>query len=182
MAKPKENTKVNLKDGRGFTNGKAKEGTATTEVQQVFMVNNVYLKAISYLAPHAPEIFNEAWKPKTDFKIQLNSRVLSESNHIYEVVLEVIATVQSGEGNALKEALKVDVKQAGAFTVKGFNEDELKRVLLITCPTLLFPYIREAIANIANRGGFPQLMLPPIISFDAIYAAQLKAQQEKEGK
>jgi preprotein translocase subunit SecB len=46
------------------------------------------------------------------------------------------------------------------------------------CPNMLFPYAREAISNLVNRGTFPPLNLAPV-NFDAIFAAyvQKRAQQ-----
>ena len=42
------------------------------------------------------------------------------------------------------------------------------------CPSVLFPYAREAIASLVSKGGFPELLLQPI-NFDALYA-QSRAQ------
>jgi len=43
---------------------------------------------------------------------------------------------------------------------------------------MLFPYARECIDNLVNRGGFPPLMLAPV-NFEAMYAQrkQREAQQ-----
>jgi len=46
------------------------------------------------------------------------------------------------------------------------------------CPTILFPYARESIDGIVNKGSFPALMLAPV-NFDAIYAQALKRKQEE---
>jgi preprotein translocase subunit SecB len=45
------------------------------------------------------------------------------------------------------------------------------------CPNLLFPFAREVIADLVNKGSFPQLLLAPI-NFDALYAQHLQQQQE----
>jgi preprotein translocase subunit SecB len=52
------------------------------------------------------------------------------------------------------------------------------------CPETLFPFAREAVAELISKGGFPQLYLAPV-NFNALYAQQLqqqaaaKAEQEK---
>ncbi len=49
-------------------------------------------------------------------------------------------------------------------------------VIGITCPNILFPYAREAVSDLVNRGSFPQLLLAPV-NFEAIYAQQQAQQQ-----
>lgn len=142
-----------------------------------FSVHSIYLKDLSFEAPQSPQVFQESWKPKIDFDLQMGSQVLSESEYIYEVVLHLTVTVKLGEGEEAQSAFLIDLQQAGAFTVKDFSEEDLRQVLATTCPTLLFPYARETVSNMATRGGFPQLVLPPI-NFDRMYAQHLSSQTE----
>lgn len=150
-------------------------GHDKNEEAPVFTTHSIYLKDMSYEAPHSPNIFHEEWKPKIDFDLQMDSQALSESDSIYEVILHVTVTVKLGEGDQEKPAFLIDIQQAGAFTVKNLPAEALKEVLSTTCPTMLFPYARECISNLATRGGFPQLVLPPI-NFDAMYAHHLATQ------
>ncbi len=39
----------------------------------------------------------------------------------------------------------------------------------VYCPTVLFPYLREAVSNAVERGSFPQFILTPV-NFDALYS------------
>lgn len=148
--------------------------------ETVFSVHSVYLKDLSFEVPHAAHVFAQEWKPKIDFDLQMGSQVLSEADQIYEVVLHLTVTVKLGEGDKEQPAFLIDLQQAGAFTVKDFSEESLKQVLATTCPTLLFPYARETVSNVATRGGFPQLVLPPI-NFDRMYAEHLSTQAETQG-
>jgi len=134
-----------------------------------FNVHSVYLKDLSFEAPHSPQVFQEEWKPKIDFDLQMGSVALSEAESIYEVVLSVTVTAKLGEEKQEKTPFLIEVKQAGVFTVKNFSAEQLKQILATTCPTVLFPYVREAISSLATKGGFPQLILPPL-NFDAMYA------------
>jgi len=150
----------------------------------IFTTHSIYLKDLSFEAPHAPQIFHEEWKPKIDFDLQMASQVLSESEGLYEVVLHVTVGAKLGEKEQEKPAFVIDIQQAGAFTIKNIPEAALKEVLATTCPTMLFPFAREAVSNLATRGGFPQLILPPI-NFEAMYAhhlAQASANATKETK
>jgi preprotein translocase subunit SecB len=48
--------------------------------------------------------------------------------------------------------------------------------MAIHCPTVLFPYVRETIADATQRAGYPPVHLHPI-NFEALYAQQLAQQQ-----
>ena len=145
----------------------------------VFNVHSIYLKDLSFEAPHVPHIFNEEWKPKIDFDLQMNSHLLSENDSVYEVVLHITVTIKLGENEQEKPAFLIEIQQAGAFTVQNLAPDAIQQVLATTCATVLFPYARETISNLATRGGFPQLILPPI-NFDAMYEHHLN-NKDKEG-
>jgi len=61
-----------------------------------------------------------------------------------------------------------EAQQGGVFTVKG-GTDELQELMLeAACPNVLFPFLRETIAQLVLKGGFPQLLLSPV-NFDAMY-------------
>ncbi|MFW5825867.1 MAG: protein-export chaperone SecB, partial [Marinobacter sp.] len=49
------------------------------------------------------------------------------------------------------------------------------------CPNLLFPYARETIDSVVNKGSFPALMLAPV-NFDAIFAQAVKRKQQEQGE
>jgi preprotein translocase subunit SecB len=156
-------------------------GQHKAETGPVFTIHNLYLKDLSFEAPHSPVVFSEEWKPKLDFDLQTGSLLLSETESIYEVVLHITVTIKLGEGDKEKTACLIDIQQAGAFTLQGFPEDILKQVLATACPNVLFPYAREVISSLATRGGFPQLVLPPI-NFDAMYAHHLENEKTGETK
>jgi preprotein translocase subunit SecB len=48
------------------------------------------------------------------------------------------------------------------------------------CPNILFPFAREAISDLVNKGGFPQMLLAPV-NFDALYSQHLQQAQQAPG-
>ncbi|KTD80524.1 protein-export chaperone SecB [Legionella waltersii] len=138
-----------------------------------FMIQRIYVKDLSYETPNTPAVFQQQWEPELKLDLNTNSTVLEP--HVYEVVLTVTATVQ----NQKSTAFLVEVKQAGIFTIQGAPDDQLDHLLNSFCPSILFPYAREAITSQVIRGSFPQLVLAPI-NFDALYMQQLQEKQ-KEG-
>jgi preprotein translocase subunit SecB len=53
-------------------------------------------------------------------------------------------------------------------------QEQLRPLLLIECPRLLFPFARAIVAEATRDGGFPPLMINPI-DFAALYRRQAEA-------
>lgn len=133
-----------------------------------FGVQRIYVKDISFEVPLGAKVFTREGQP------QLNIDMSTKADHIdgdiYEIVLSITVSAKFAE----ETAFLIEVQQAGAFFVKGFEGDQLRKVLMIGCPKVLFPYAREAIDSLATRGSFPPLMLQPV-NFEALY---LQSQQQ----
>ena len=137
-----------------------------------FGVQRIYLKDASLEAPDSPEAFRRPYSPQVNFSI--NSRSKKVDGGVYEVVLRLTADVKQDN----KTIFLVEVQQAGIFEVAGLEGDRLEQVLTITCPTVLFPYGREAVDSLVTKASFPPLMLAPI-NFEAVYMQAKKSQAEK---
>ena len=139
----------------------------TEAVNPVFEINRIYTKDLSFESPKSPGIFKQETKFAVDVTLDAKSTLLD--GDFYEVTLSVTVTAKE---EANKEVAYVaETKQAGIFTVKNFADDQKKQILATVCANILFPYARETISNLINRGGFPQLYLAPV-NFDALYAQQ----------
>jgi preprotein translocase subunit SecB len=96
-----------------------------------------------------------------------NTRLENDS---VEVVLTITAEA-TAEGRGV---FLVEVHQAGLFTVRGFNEQEVGAILGSYCPGILFPYARTVVSDLVMKGSMPMLLLQPV-NFDAVYAQSLGA-------
>lgn len=148
----------------------ASAGTNNEETQQQFAIQKIYCKDVSFETPNSPQIFTEKWEP--ELKIDLHTAVNPLAEQVFEVVLTVTATVKAAD----KTAFLAEVQQAGIFNVAGFEKEQLDHTLGSYCPNILFPYVREVISELVNKGGFPQLVLQPV-NFDAVYAQHLQQSQ-----
>ncbi|MCW8106902.1 protein-export chaperone SecB [Alteromonas ponticola] len=137
-----------------------------------FHVQRIYVKDISFESPNAVAMFNKEWKP--EIKLDIDTKTDKVNDTLFEVVLSVTVTATIGE----ETAFLCEVQQAGLFTIIDMPDQNKAHTLGSFCPNLLFPYAREAISNMVNRGTFPPLNLAPV-NFDAIFAAymQKRAQQ-----
>jgi len=144
--------------------------------QQQLSIHSIYLKDASFESPAAPGIFQSKAQPNIQINVGINTQQLGEDTH--EVVLTVTATAKL-DGD--KTAFLAEVQQGGVFTLRGFGRDDLGPMLGIYCPNVLFPYAREAVANLVSKGGFPPLMLQPV-NFEALYAQHLQQQGRPAGE
>ena len=143
--------------------------------QSQFSIQRIYCKDISLETPNSPLIFQEQWQPQADLEIDTVSTDLGGG--VWEVTLTITSTVKVGE----KTAFLIEVNQSGVFTINGMPDQQMGQMLGSFCPNILFPYAREAISDITNRGGFPPLVLSPV-NFDAIYAQRLQQQAQAEAQ
>ncbi len=147
-----------------------------------FNIQRIYTKDISFESPNAPAIFAKEWQPEVQLDLDTRSVQLEEG--LFEVVLKVTTTAKVGD----ETAFLVEVHQAGIFSMSNDMPDQQKAHMIgAFIPNLLFPYARECVANLVNRGTFPALNLAPV-NFDAIFAAYMQkraqeaqAQQGGEG-
>jgi preprotein translocase subunit SecB len=133
------------------------------------ILQKIYIKDLSFESPKAPEVFRSNAPAQT----QLNIR--SAHNKIDEEHVEVTLTLTVESKDSDSTLFLVELVQAGVFSLVGYSEEEQGVLLGSFCPGTLYPFAREAISDIATKGGFPQLLLQPI-NFDALYA---QAQQQK---
>lgn len=141
--------------------------------QQQFAIQRIYNKDISFESPATPEVFKKPWQPKVNVDLNTRSNPIDEEGN-FEVILTITVTAKMDE----ETAFLCEVQQAGIFFIKGFSDDQLRRVLGTAAPNILFPYARENIDSLAVKGGFPAIMLAPV-NFDALFeqALQQRAQQ-----
>lgn len=143
------------------------------EKEPQFMIQRVYVKDLSFETPNTPDIFREEWEPKLN--LDLNTSHTKLEDNVYEVVLDVTATVNNKEN----VAFLAEVKQAGIFTIEGAPTDQLDHLLGSFCPNILFPYAREAVSDMVIKASFPQLVLAPV-NFDALYMQQQEQAKQSD--
>ena len=134
-----------------------------------FAIQRVYTKDVSFETPNSPAIFQKEWTPEVKLDLDTRSNKLDEN--VFEVVLCVTVHATIGE----ETAFLCEVQQAGIFAAGVENEGQLAHLLGAYCPNVLFPYARETVSNLFNRGTFPQLNLSPV-NFDALFAQYLEQQ------
>lgn len=141
--------------------------------QPVFSIEKVYVKDVSLEVPRGAQSFLENGQP--EFEVRIDSKGERVKETLFEVTVKVTVTAK----NADKTLFLVEVAQAGIFHIRNVPDSELSPVLAIACPTILFPYARETVADLVTRAGFPPIHLAPV-NFEAMYAAGQQARQEQK--
>lgn len=134
------------------------------------MLQKIYIKDLSFESPRAPEIFTQ--NPQANTQLNIGSKNTKLDDDHVEVTLTL--TIESKAND--DTLFLIEIAQAGIFTLRGYTEDERQVLLGSFCPGTLYPFAREAVAEIASKGGFPQLLLQPI-NFDAVYAQAVQQRQ-----
>lgn len=122
-----------------------------------------YLKDLSFENPRAPMSFQETGQqPQFQVDVNVNAAGLGQNN--FEVELSVAARASRGE----VVAFVVEATYAGLFEIRNVPSEHLEAIMLVECPRLLFPFMRQIVSDATRNGNFPPLMLEPI-DFFAIY-------------
>ena len=141
-------------------------------VDKQLAITKIYIKDFSFESPQTPLVFKAGdWKPQTNLNLRSSHTAIVGEGDTHEIVLTI--TVEAKEDD--KTLVLVELAQAGLFEISGYVGDELGAILGSFCPNILFPYAREAMASMIQKGGFPEFVLQPI-NFDALYM-QSKQQQ-----
>jgi preprotein translocase subunit SecB len=141
----------------------------TPAPQKQLVLQKIYVKDLSFESPKAPMVFTTNVSPQT----QLNVR--SSAQQVAPDVQEVTLTITVEAKDKDSTLFLAEVAQAGIFLIQGYTPEEQQFLVGSFCPNTLYPFVREAVAELVTKGGFPPLLLQPL-NFDAIYA---QAMQER---
>ena len=144
------------------------EQNQAADQQPIFNIQRVYLKDMSLEQPNSPAIFLEQEAPTIEVAIDIVSETLAESIHEGTITITVTAKIQD------KIAFLVEGKQAGIFEVRNVPDEQLELILGISCPNILYPYLRANIADTITRAGVPPIHLNEI-NFEAFYQQRKQA-------
>jgi preprotein translocase subunit SecB len=136
-------------------------------------IERIYVKDLSLENPGAPQSFTLPEAPQVEVSLRSRGEQIEEG--VFESTLTITVTAKTGD----KTLFLVEATQAGVFRITGVPLSDIQPILGIHCPQVLFPYIRETIADAIVRAGFPPVHLDPI-NFEMLYQQQLAALQQPQ--
>ncbi|HKW79416.1 MAG TPA: protein-export chaperone SecB [Casimicrobiaceae bacterium] len=135
-------------------------------------IEKIYLKDLSLENPGAPQSFGAPDAPQVEVGLRTRGEQIEEN--VYECVLTITVTAKTTD----KTLFLVEAAQAGIFRIAGVPLSDIQPMMGVHCPTVLFPYIRETIADAISRAGFPPVHLDPI-NFQVLYQQQIAGMQQQ---
>jgi len=138
-----------------------------------FAIERIYVKDLSLENPGAPQSFNMPTGPQVEVSLRSRGEQIGEG--VFECVLTITVTARA-DGKTL---FLIETAQAGVFRINGVPLGDIQPILGIHCPSVLFPYARETIADAVIRAGFPPVHLDPI-NFEVLYQQQLAQAQQSQ--
>jgi len=130
---------------------------------------NQYIRDLSFENIAAQKNLGNTASPEINVQVNLDARKGETDN--YEVILKLTITANSED----KSIFLLEVDYAGMFHIENVPEEQLHPFLMIECPRILFPFVRQIVRNTTAEGGYPPLNVEPI-DFMALYRTELQRQ------
>jgi preprotein translocase subunit SecB len=131
----------------------------------VFQIQRMYLKDLSLEQPNSPEILLEQAQPQVDINLALGAGQIADG--IYEVTVTATVTTKVND----RVLFLVEAKQAGIFEIRNLAEEQVRQLVGIACPSIIYPYLRAIVSDVCTRAGFPPVLLSEV-NFQAMFEAQ----------
>ena len=152
-------------DGAAKSNGSNGAGAEQPTALPISVLAQ-YLKDLSFENPRAPQSLM-AGQPAPDVSVHIDVKTTSPAENVHEVALSLRVEAKAGDDIVFL----VEAVYAGLFQLSGIPPEHHGPVLLIEGPRLLFPFVRNIVADAIRTGGFPQLLINPI-DFAELYRRQ----------
>ena len=140
-----------------------------------FSLEKIYCKDLSLEMPHAPEVFLLLGDEPPELDMQLSNQVQELGDGFYESSIKATLTSKLKDDKVL---FLIELTQAGIFQMRHIPEEHFALLTQITCPNILFPYLRETVSGVASRAGFSNVMLSHI-NFEQLYAQKQASEQDE---
>jgi len=136
-----------------------------TDNAPLFSIQRLYLKDLSLEQPNSPQILLEQGQPQVEINLTLGAGPIADG--MYEVTVMATVTTKIND----KTLFLVEAKQGGIFEIRNIPEEQLRQILGIACPGIVYPYLRAIVSDVCTRAGFPPVVLSEV-NFQAMYEAQ----------
>ena len=128
-----------------------------------FQLISQFLKDFSFESPNVPELFFSQDDGQAKMDINVDIQVKGADNDIYMV--DLLVCLHS----------KLEINEKSIFIIKSNysglvqiepteneEDDEIRKILLIEIPHLLFPSVRAFILRTTGESGFPAFAMQPV--------------------
>jgi preprotein translocase subunit SecB len=145
-----------------------------TDNTPLFQIQRMYLKDLSLEQTNSPQVLLEQGQPQVEINLAIGSELVADA--MYEVTVTATVTTKIND----KTLFLVEAKQGGIFEIRNIPEEQLRQIIGIACPGIVYPYLRAIVSDVCTRAGFPPVVLSEV-NFQAMFEAQ-QAQAEAQGQ
>jgi preprotein translocase subunit SecB len=136
-------------------------------------LHRIYTKNSSFEATSLTiALLEKPVQPTVDLQVGADSH--PQENDIFEAVL-TLQIAAKHQGSIL---WRVQLQQAGIYTIQDFAEDTKQMILNGFCMNQLYPYACSEISRLVTQGGFLPVYLTPM-NFEQLYREQQDAEKNK---
>lgn len=156
-------------------NQPTQNGAAATEQQPQIQARIVsqYLKDLSFENPNVDKLLSGGGEtPKLTVEVNVTGRQIE--GEMFESTIELKANAV----NNITNIYVLECSYAGVFKIESMPKEALEPFLLISGPTMIFPFLRRLVADLTREGGYPPLLLDPI-DFGALFVKRQREAKEK---
>ncbi len=124
--------------------------------KNTLIIKRIYTDKIIYKTYNIPKLFFVKWIPNIKWKIKIT--YITKKPNIYIITLSITIMIM----NKKKKITTCLINQSGIFYITLTSPKKIKFYIHVYCADILYPYAREIISNILNKGTFPNINIPPI--------------------
>ena len=128
----------------------------------MFTINAQYVKDLSFENPNIPGLIQLETEPSVEMNIDVKGTKLDDN--LYEVVLTMTCKGNSGD----VPLFVTELSYASLVYLNSVPDEQIQRLLVVDCPTLMFPFARNIIAEVTRDGGYPPILMQ-VVDFNAIF-------------
>ena len=125
-----------------------------------------YIKDISFKIPDAKSYFLIE-KKIGDYKINFDIK----SKRINDDVIEIDTNLKLSSPNDKDNKIQISILYSSLINLKEkmTNKNDLKKIILIDVPTLIYPDIRNILIFLFKQSGFKKINIDENINFEKLY-------------
>ncbi|HML29483.1 MAG TPA: protein-export chaperone SecB [Hyphomicrobium sp.] len=162
----------NENSANGVSAGPRADGQVPIQAKMV----NQYIKDLSFENPNVHKLISGAGD-QPNLQVEVNVSAQRINGDLYESAIEFKATAT----NNLGTIYVLETVYAGLLKIDSIPEAALEPFLLISGPSMLFPFLRRLVADTTREGGFPPLLLDPI-DFGGLYVQRQRQRAQPAGR
>jgi preprotein translocase subunit SecB len=133
---------------------------------------NQYLKSLhldNFLFPNQATL-SSTQRPAINVDLSANAKAVNEDN-MFEV--QISGTVSAMYSDNKEKLFDLSFCYGAIFKMVNVPEAEKEVLLLVYCPSILFPFVRRIVSDVTSDAGFPPIMID-MIDFGKLYQQNLE--------